>query len=241
MVKSTGSVLQVYLLGLVEFEAALALQRRLVFDVAGEPESAALILCEHPPLISVGRQGSWAHIFADDHELRARQWRVRWVNRGGGCVLHLPGQLAIYPILPLRYHQLGIREYLDRLQAVLIAVLKDFSVPAHGRPDQTGIWVGKRPIASIGVAVRDWVSYYGAVLNISPPLHLFRWLQCGAPGDDSMTSIAKERRGALKPSLVRERFLEHFTNTFSFERMSLFSDHPQLRRKAATDVVATRR
>src|SRR5438445_6598332 len=86
---SAESVLQVYMLGLVEFEAALALQRRLVYQVTGDPNTAALILCEHPPLITVGREGSWSHLHCDPGELQIRRWRIRWVNRGGGCLLHL--------------------------------------------------------------------------------------------------------------------------------------------------------
>src|SRR5688572_3217932 len=84
--------LQAYLLGSVDFETALRLQRRLHYEVSGDREQACLILCEHPPIITVGRQGSRAHIFCEPEELRARQWRVRWVNRGGGTWLHLGGQ-----------------------------------------------------------------------------------------------------------------------------------------------------
>ena len=93
--------LQVYLLGTVDFEAALVVQKRLAYHVAGDASGAALILCEHFPLITIGRQGSRSHILCEPDEIRTRQWRIRWVNRGGGCLLHLPGQLAIYPILPL--------------------------------------------------------------------------------------------------------------------------------------------
>src|SRR5262249_29179897 len=83
------SLLQVYLLGTVEFEAALALQRLLAYQIAGARDRAALILCDHPPLITVGRQGSRAHILYEPEELQALRWQVRWVNRGGGCMLHL--------------------------------------------------------------------------------------------------------------------------------------------------------
>ena len=86
------ALLQVYLLGVVDFEAALALQRRLAYEVAGDRDRAALVVCEHPPLITVGRQGSRAHILCDPDELHARRWRVRWVNRGGGCGMLPPGQ-----------------------------------------------------------------------------------------------------------------------------------------------------
>src|SRR5262245_28721113 len=152
--------LHVYLLGLVEFEAALRLQRQLVYHASGEEGQAALLLCEHPPLITVGRQGSHAHILCDAEELQVRRWPVRWVNRGGGCLLHLPGQLAIYPILPLKKLDLGLRDYLDRLHRVVVAVLDDFSVQARTRAGQAGVWVGDRPVAGVGVAVRDWVTWY---------------------------------------------------------------------------------
>src|SRR3954447_1133973 len=95
--------LEVYLLGLVDFEEVQRLQRRLVYDL-GERGGAALGLCAHPPTISVGPgrpprtigvggPGSRLHIVPDDEELAALGVRVHWVNRGGGCVLHLPGQL----------------------------------------------------------------------------------------------------------------------------------------------------
>src|SRR2546427_10169943 len=93
--------LSVYLLGSVDFEAALAFQRRLAYEVAGNRDSGALLLCEHAPLVTIGRHGSWRHVVLEPEELRARRWPVRWVNRGGGCILHAPGQLAIYHILPL--------------------------------------------------------------------------------------------------------------------------------------------
>src|SRR6478672_12593028 len=119
------AALQVYLLGTVEYAAALALQRQLVYHVAGDRGRAALVLCEHPPAITVGRQGSRAHILYEPEELRALRWRVRWVNRGGGCLLHLPGQMAIYPILPLDRLGLGLQGYLDRLRQVILDVLAD--------------------------------------------------------------------------------------------------------------------
>jgi lipoyl(octanoyl) transferase len=233
--------LQTYLLGVVEFEAALALQRRLVFEVAGDRGRAALILCEHnPPLITVGRHGSRAHLLCGPEELRARQWSVRWVNRGGGCLLHLPGQLAIYPVLPLDRLGLGLEAYLKRLQEVLVATLDDFGVRSQGRIDQPGVWVSGRLIAGIGVAVRDWVTYYGAYLNINPPLDAFRLLRSSGPDSRPMTSLERERRGPLRPSLARERLLEHFAARFPFTQTICFTQHPSLSRKTTTDAFASR-
>jgi lipoyl(octanoyl) transferase len=238
-VAAADPILQVYLLGSVDFEVALALQRRLVFEIAGNRSTAALILCEHPPLITVGRQGSWAHILCDREELRARGWRVRWVNRGGGCLLHMPGQTAIYPILALDRLGMGVQDYLDRLHAVLVTLLDDFSIRGENRPGQSGVWVARRPIAGVGVAIRDWVAYYGAVLNINPDLQPFRFVQTAGPAGRTMTSIESERRGRLRPALVRERLVEQFSDRFRFARTSLFFDHPLLERKAPSDALAT--
>jgi lipoyl(octanoyl) transferase len=235
---ATDSVLQAYLLGAVDFEAALLLQRYLVYQVSGDRQGAALVLCEHPPLITVGRQGSRAHILCEPEELRSRRWQVRWVNRGGGCMLHQPGQLAIYPILPLDRLGLGVQTYLERLQEVLLAVLGDFSVRGETRPGQAGVWVNSRLIAGVGVAVRDWVSYYGAVLNVNPDLELFRRVRCGGGSEQPMTSLERERRGPPRPSLVRERLLEHFAARFHFERTSLFFNHPTLPRRSPSGTVA---
>jgi lipoyl(octanoyl) transferase len=232
-----GAALRVYLLGSVEFETALRLQRALAYEVSGERRTAALVVCEHPPLITVGRQGGPAQLRCDLDELRARRWRVRWVNRGGGCLLHLPGQMNVYPVLPLDRLGLGVEDYLRRLQRVVVAVLDDFSVRATTRPGRAGVWVGSRLIAGVGVAVRDWVAYFGVALNVNPDLAPFRLVQTG-PGDGPMTSLARERHGGLRPALVRERLLEHFAAAFRFERTALFFQHPLLARPARPGAVA---
>ncbi len=239
--RETGPVLQAYVLGAMEFDAALAFQRRLAFEIAGDRRRAALLVCEHHrPLITVGRHGSRTHILCEPAELRARQWQVRWVNRGGGCLLHLPGQLAVYPVLALEQFGLGLQAYLERLQQVIIDVVDEFGVHAEMRSSQTGVWVGARMLAGVGVAVRDWVTYYGANFNINPALDVFRLVRTGGPDDGPMTSLERERRGPLRPSLPRERLLEHFATRFGFGRVTFFSDHPTLHRKASSDAFASR-
>src|SRR4051812_17915689 len=104
--------LRVYLEGMVDFDAALQFQHLLVEQVARQERSAALFLCEHRDIITVGRDGGPADILCDENELRARRWRVRWVNRAGGSLLHVAGQLALYPVLPLERLDLGIGDHL---------------------------------------------------------------------------------------------------------------------------------
>jgi lipoyl(octanoyl) transferase len=222
--------LRVYLLGEIEFDAALRLQHDLLRRIADERTWGALILCEHPPLITIGRQGSPGDIRATREELQARRWQVRWVNRGGGSWLHLPGQLAVYSILPLDQFDMGLEAYVERLQRVLIAVLDDFGVHAEMRPGEAEVRVKDRPIAGVGVAVRDWVSYFGAVLNIGPDLSAFRLVHTGGSEVGPMTSLARERRAPLRPALVRQRLLDHFSAIFPVERGDLYFTHPALTR-----------
>ncbi len=222
------TALQAYLLGPVDFEAALLLQRRLHYDIAGDRGQAALVVCEHSSLITVGRQGSRRHLLFDGDNKQARQWRVRWVNRAGGCWLHSPGQLSIYPILPLDTLGMTPPEYVALLGETLRRVLGDCSVTARVHVDDAGVWVGDRLLAAIGVAVKDDVAYYGACFNLNPPLDIYRLLRCHPRTAEPMTSLERERRGPVRPSMVRERIVEQFRESFGFARVSLYSDHPAL-------------
>jgi lipoyl(octanoyl) transferase len=219
------TALQAYLLGTVEFETLLRFQRRLHYEISGDPSQAALILCEHPPLITVGRHGSRAHILLDPHELSVRGWQVRWVNRAGGCWLHQPGQLAAYVLLPMDRFGLSVPAFLRRLGEIVQAWLGDFHVSSAWRAG--GAWVGSRPLALMGCAVRNWVSYYGLCLNVNPLLDSYRLVRARGIGD-LMTSLERERRGRIRPALARERFIERFQEGFGFSRLSLFTEHSSL-------------
>jgi lipoyl(octanoyl) transferase len=217
--------LQVYLLGTVDFEAALQFQRRLHFEVCDRRIAAALVICEHPPIISVGRLGSHAHIRGDDGIAELPR---RWVNRGAGCILHMPGQLAVYPIFPLDRLGLDIAGYMARLGQTCLGLISEFSLRTVPHADATGVWVGNRLIAALGVAVREWVTSFGAYINIQPELDLYRFVQTVPMRWDAMTSLECERRGPVRPAMVRQRLVEHFQTAFGFGRVVLFSDHPAL-------------
>lgn len=236
---STDSRLQVYLLGSVGFDAALTLQRLLAYQVAGDRSQAALVLCEHPPLVSVGRQGSRSHILYEPEELKVRGWPVRWVNRGGGTLLHVPGQLAIYPIVPLERWGRDVPAYLDFLHATIDLLLQTFSVRAEPRGGRAGVWVHGRPIGAIGVAVRHWVAYYGAYLNVSADLALLRGVRFGGLSAEPMTSLERERHGPLRPTLVREWLVDRFTQELGFSEAALFFQHPILRRESTSIALPT--
>jgi lipoyl(octanoyl) transferase len=222
--------LEVFLLGLVDFQEIQRLQRRLVYDLGEGGGGGALVLCEHPPTISVGRSGSRAHIRADDDELRERGIRVHWVNRGGGCVLHLPGQLAAYLILPLEPLGLDLKGYLDGLHRAVLDVLADFDL--RGTPGRDGVWLDGARVASVGVAVSRWIAYHGLTLNVGPYLEPFALLN--EPGADLLalrpTSMEARRQRPAPMPRVREALIRHLEAAFDLRRHHVYTDHPLIRR-----------
>jgi lipoyl(octanoyl) transferase len=234
--------LEVYLLGTVDFDEVQTLQRRLVYDL-GERPGAALVLCEHPPTISVGRSGSRAHISADDTELRSMDLPVRWVNRGGGCTLHLPGQLAGYLMLPLPAFGLDLKRYVDGLHRLLIDVLAEFDLTGATRPGAPGVFLGtgSSRVATVGVAVGRWIASHGFTLNVGAYLGPFRLID--EPTSQGMptirvTSMEAWRQRPTPMPKVREAVIRRVEAAFGVERHHVYTSHPLIRRKARVHVFA---
>jgi lipoyl(octanoyl) transferase len=239
-----SSALEIYLLGLVDFDEIQQLQRRLVYDLGERERSGgALILCEHPPTISVGRSGSRAHILSDDQDLRGRGIAVRWVNRGGGCVLHLPGQLVGYFAFPLASSRFDLKEYLDGLHRVLIAVLGEFDLEGSTQPDCSGVFLGPTRVASVGVAVNRWIAYHGFSLNVSTFLEPFETIAepitAGGRAIVRQTSMESRRQRPAPMAKVREAVIRQVEAVFGLERHHLYTHHPLIRRKVASHVYAS--
>jgi lipoyl(octanoyl) transferase len=239
--------LEIYLLGLVDFEEVQQLQRRLVYEL-GDRGGASLILCEHPPTISVGRSGSRLHINADDAELRGMGIRVHWVNRGGGCILHLPGQLAAYFALPLAPPRLTLQHYLDRLHAAIVATLDEFDLRGTCRPGAGGVFLGEARVATVGVAVNRWIAYHGLTVNVGPFLNWFGLIAEPEPGSGPyscfggsllrQTSMEARRQRPAPMSRVRETLVRQIETVFGLQRHHVYTDHPLIRRKVSAHVYA---
>lgn len=196
--------------GRVDYERAVAWQEALVArSLGGGPD--ALLLLEHPPVYTLGRGADPVHL-----GLAAETGTpVVRTHRGGQVTYHGPGQLVGYPIIDLRRRRPDVRWYLRTLEGLLIAALADLGVTAGRRTGFTGVWVGPRKIASIGVALRRWVSWHGFALNVGPDLDGFAAITpCGIAGVQ-MTSIAREG-GAASLETAREAVLARFLETFGY-------------------------
>jgi lipoyl(octanoyl) transferase len=187
------SVLDVIEAGLVPYDAALTWQRDLArARIEGRLGHDVLLLLEHPPVVTLGRGARGGHL------LDRAGIEVIEVERGGDVTYHGPGQLVGYPILDLTQHRTDLHWYLRTLEQALIAALADLAVPAVRRPGYTGVWTGGRKIASIGVHVKQWVTWHGFALNVTTDLSQFdRIVPCGIEGVE-MTSVEREGGGETR-------------------------------------------
>ena len=184
-------------LGRIDYGEAHALQKRVVDERAGGRMEDQLLLLEHPPVLTLGRQSDPAHILASDQELAARGIAVERTERGGEVTYHGPGQLVAYPIIRLHERGLLLRPFVRALEAALIETCAASGVVAARRDGHPGCWCdpdgdAPRKIGALGLRVERGVSYHGIALNLTVDLADFELIDpCGMPGVES-TSIARE-------------------------------------------------
>lgn len=234
-----GGPLRAYLLGRLGWDDLFALQARLAYDVSGDPADGAVIVCDHPPGITVGREGSRAHLRRPPEEFAAKGWPVRWVGRGGGALLHLPGQVACYPVVPLGRLGLTPAGYVAALERLVVDLLRDYDTTGERDPDRPGVKVNGRRVAHVGVAVRGGVTAFGLVLNVNPDLEPFREVHCD--GDPRpMTALQRESAVRVRVPAVRQRLAELVAARLGFGRVSPFHTHPGLTPRPSVHAVTTR-
>ena len=173
--------------GRMSFEAALALQETLVADLQAGRSEETLVLIEHEPVYTIGRT-------RDRSSLRQNlPHPVFETNRGGQATFHGPGQLVGYPVLDLSRRGRDLHRYLRFLEDLLIELSASYGVTAQNREGLTGVWVGPRKLASLGVGVRKWISMHGFAINITrESTQAFAHITpCGLTGVE-MTSLAHE-------------------------------------------------
>lgn len=218
-----ASALSVEDWGRTRYDDALAAQRQAVDDRLASQTGDRLIFTEHDPVFTVGlRKDSRRHLIWEPAHLASVGIEVAATNRGGDITYHGPGQIVGYPIVSLA-HRPDLHAYLRLLEDVLIATVGDFGLTAVRRPGLTGIWIGSRKLAAIGVAVRRWVTYHGFALNVAPDLRHFEGIvPCGiAPTEGTVTSLAAEL-GPSAPTLAqtRARLAHHFQSRWQLHRSS---------------------
>ena len=202
--RTGAGMLDVRWLGRTPYREAWAFQKRLVDERVAEGIGDTLLLVEHPPVLTLGRQADETHVLASAAELEDRGIELIRVERGGEVTYHGPGQLVAYPIVALTRRGLLLRPFVRALEGALADTCRALGVEADRRDGHPGCWVDPggalpRKIGALGLRVERGVSYHGVALNIDPDLGAFELIDpCGMPGVVS-TSIARELGWAAEP------------------------------------------
>ena len=197
-------------LGLSDYNETWKLQKKLQSKrILGEVEDH-LLLVEHPPVFTLGKNASKQHIINNSGDVSIIQ-----TDRGGNITFHGPGQLVGYPILDLNHYKRSITWYMRELEQLVIDVLGEYDIKASRKKGLTGTWVKDKKIAALGVRISKWVTMHGFSLNINPDLNFYKHIiPCGIK-EYGVTSMAKIM-GKEVPSMdeIKTKITKRFTKNF---------------------------
>ena len=227
-------------LGLIRYSEAFDLQRALVEARKAQLIPDVLLFCQHPHVITLGRNGHREHLRASTHLLKQMNVEFLPTDRGGDITYHGPGQIVGYPILDLGGYRRDVRWYVGALEELMIRASADFGVIAKQRAGCRGVWVdapaGEEKLAALGVHLSRWVTSHGFAYNVSTDLRFYDLIvPCGIR-DKGVTSLEKLLGRALALGQVQARLAEHFAKAFDCELQPVSSD--ELRESVAEYLAA---
>jgi lipoyl(octanoyl) transferase len=213
-------------LGMIPYGPACELQQRVVEARKAAAIPDVLLFCEHPHVITLGRNAKRDHLLAGNQVLSQMNTELRPTNRGGDITYHGPGQIVGYPILDLTGHHRDVRWYVEQLEEVMIRTSADFGLAARRVEGQHGVWIdapaGEEKLGALGVHLSRWVTSHGFAYNVSTDLRYFDLIvPCGIT-DKRVTSLERALGRPIAIDDVRDRIIAHFTATFgvAIKRMS---------------------
>ena len=208
-------------LGLIPYAEAYALQKRIVAARKLDAIEDVLLFCEHPHVITQGRNGKREHLLASESVLRQKNVEFFETSRGGDVTYHGPGQIVAYPILNLGAIRRDVVWYVRMLEEAMIRATAEFGIAAGREPGKTGVWVGEQKssekLAAIGIHISRWITSHGLAYNVATDLRNFDLIvPCGI-ADRKATSLEKllGRRVDLKE--VKPKLSEHLGEIFGLD------------------------
>ena len=212
---------QIVDLGLVGYAEAYALQKRIVAARKAEAIEDVLLLCEHPHVITQGRNGKREHLLASEHVLRQKGVEYYETSRGGDITYHGPGQIVGYPILNLGAIRRDVVWYVRTLEEAMIRATSEFGITAERVAGKTGIWVRagntEEKLAAIGVHISRWVTSHGFAYNVSTDLRNFDLIvPCGI-AECKATSLEKLLGRSVEEKEVSPRIAKHLGELLGLE------------------------
>ena len=202
-------------LGLVDYESALAIQKKTELAVKTGIQPDTLLLLEHPHTLTIGRRGDSSSILLDPEQLKARNVTLFETNRGGKVTYHGLGQVVGYPIINLSPDREDVHRYVRDLEEVLIRTMSDFGINAFLIEGLTGVHTERGKVAAIGVHIARWVTTHGFALNVNTDLSYFNFII--ACEGEPVTSMEELMGSETELSLVEDRIAANFAEVFSYQ------------------------
>ncbi len=196
-------------LGLTNYGDCLELQRALLLLRQNSTVCDTLLLTEHNPVITFGRG------YRD--ETPQLPIPVYHVERGGEGTYHGPGQIVAYPVMNLTENGVGVRTLVSKVLNAAVYALSIQGITSEARFEPVGVWAGDRKIASLGIAVKRWVSFHGIAINVNNTLDGFAYIQPCGMNASTITSAKKLLGRDIDISMMKEDFVSDFMREFSFE------------------------
>ena len=200
-------------LGLIDYEAGLAIQMEVEQAVKLRTQPDTLLLLEHPHTLTIGRRGDSSAVLLDAEQLQKRKVTVFETNRGGKVTYHGLGQLVGYPIVNLSPDREDVHRYMRDLEEVLILALSDFGIDAFRIDGLTGVYTHRGKIAAIGVHISRWVTTHGFALNVNTDLSYFNFII--ACEGEPVTSMEQLLGSETQLSEVEDRIVARFSEVFA--------------------------
>jgi lipoyl(octanoyl) transferase len=201
-------------LGLVDYESALAIQKKTELAVKTGVQPDTLLLLEHPHTLTIGRRGDSSSILLDTEQLKARNVTLFETNRGGKVTYHGLGQVVGYPIINLSPDREDVHRYVRDLEEVLIRTMSDFGINAFRIDGLTGVHTERGKVAAIGVHIARWVTTHGFALNVNTDLSYFNLII--ACEGEPVTSMEELLGSETDLSAVEDRLVVNFAEVFSY-------------------------
>lgn len=200
---------------LIPFREAWSRQEEYVREIQKGNRPSTLILCEHPPVLTIGREGGEHNVKVSGEFLSAMNIETIPINRGGDITAHNPGQLIGYPLFHLSQFKEDLHWFLREIEEIIIQVLEEYGIKSGRVEGKTGVWIeGERKICAIGLHCSRWVTSHGFALNVNNDLSLFDVIiPCGIP-DKSVTSISKELGKYIDMDELKEKCRNRFFSKF---------------------------
>jgi len=208
-------------LGYMDYGKSLEIQRIIVEKRQVNALPDVLLTVEHPHVYTIGRRGK----IEDVSQMTIPIVRV---ERGGSVTYHGPGQLVAYPIIKLDETQMDVHQLVNMLEEVGIHLLKDYNVVAERVVGKPGVWVKGKKIASIGLAIKNWVTYHGIAININVDLRYFHAIKPCGFSPDLITSLNEILGREVSMNEIKQKFIQHFAKIFSVKLVEKMMDTIQI-------------